>query len=752
MKDYEEKLQKVEEEVSRAIQTLKEQHTGGDLDEARSFLAKTVEVIKKNKFDKALSFAQKARLAARPVTEYLLNKARNLETSGNRAYKREEVAQAIELWHRSLEEYGKAGELALERGEEEVVKALESMTASLQEDTRIAEREKANKDMVAFGEQANKIADEAGVEYKAEQFNVARKKFELARNLYTKGAEIAAKFGFEDESMLTEAVAEMGTSIETCMLSEGKVLITAASKEGGSKKETAFSNVVKHLGSFSSDSTTYEELKKGAYEGVAAGKIEVGTKLMEDAEALLTRGEHYNAKEGYRNAQRHFEKLSDLVVEHKLEEQKEEVDKLIDDCMANIKLCTDSMLGREKVAVGRMRKVGDLRKGIITPMQAELPQEKKIRALEKEYDLMKYLGSGGFGYVYQAKTSGGEVIAIKVLSEIDSRGEDIFFRELKVWQDLVHANIVKMIRPRFTPTPLFEMEYADGGDLGGLLGGNEPLLPDRACQIASDIARGLQYAHSYNIVHGDLKPENILFMKTGEAKITDWGLGKFATSSSRGRGYTPGYAAPEQIEKYIIDKRSDVYQIGLLLYETLTGDNPFAHGSLEERDKKVMTFVPKKPSEVKQELEPLDDIIMRCLEKDPAKRPEIREFREAVRSYIAKYRGIRLPALSVDLRAEVETLCYSAMLEAKGKNYQGCITTLGNLAAKLSNRKRKEKVLSLISEMESKQKEGKEIQDDVSCEVNTLLRWMEYGEPRSKAQGQRKEKKTGQTKKKSQTK
>ena len=732
MKDYEKKLKEVKDEVAQAVRTLNEQRTGADPAEAKAFLEKAAEAIKKNKLDKALAFAAKARLSANPGTEYLLGKAKDLETSGNNAYKKGEFAEAVELWHKSLKEYDKARELALERGEDEIVKALESMAKSLAEDTRVAEKEKANKDMVVFGEQANKIADEAEGEFNAGRFTTAREKFESARDLYARGAAIAAEFGFKDAAVLKEAAEGMKKSIEASQLSQGRVLLEAASREEGNRKESAFTEVVVYLESFSSDSKTYEELRKRAYEGMAAARIEIGAKLMEDGEVLLVAGEPYVAKEKYRNAQRHFEELSDFAVEHKLERQKEEIDKLQDDCVVNVKVCTDSLLGREKITAGKVRKVGDLRRGVEIPVKAEMPYERKIKELEKEYDLIQYLGSGGFGHVYQAKTRDGAIVAIKVLSEVDARSEDIFFRELKVWQDLEHANIVKLIRPRFHPAPLFEMEYVDGGDLGGLLEGGKPLPPDRACQIVSDIAQGLQYAHSYNIVHGDLKPENVLFMKTGEAKITDWGLGKFATSTSRGRGYTPGYAAPEQIEKFIIDKRSDVYQLGLLLYEMLTGDNPFAHGTLEERDKKVLKFVPRRPSEVNQELGPLDDIIMRCLEKDPASRPGIREFREALRSYAVNSLGVTLPDLPADLRAEIEDLSHHILLEARGHNYPECTVALSNLAAKLDNQKEKEAVLGLIAEIESRQKEGKEIEGDVSREINALLRWMECGEPPKK--------------------
>jgi len=726
-------LSQVRQEVNKAIELRQQRHAGANLDEAGTFLKQAREAITKNDFKEVLRLAQKAQLAARPTTEYLLDKAKKLEGNGSEAYKKEKFPQAIELWQKSLEEYSRARELAIERKEEEIVKALEPTMASIKEDIKGAEREKANKDMVAFGEQANKSVDEAKSEFEAGQFDAAREKFESARDLYAKGAAIARDFGFEDEPGIRAAIEEMGVSIEACLLSKGEALIEAASKEKDSKKkEDAFSKVIKYLESFSSETKKHEELKGRACEGLASARIEIGTKLMEDAEALLTRNEHYRAKEGYRNAQKYFNELSDFTVEHRLEKKKEEVDRWIEDCTVNIKLCTDSMLGREKVVGGKVRKVGELRKGIRVPIKPDLlPEEmiEKIRKLQAEYESITHLGTGGFGEVYQAKNRDGAVIAIKVLSRIDTRSEDIFFRELKVWQDLVHANIVRLIRPRFTPTPLFEMEYVDGGDLAGLLEGNKPLPRDRACRIASDIARGLYYAHLHNVVHADLKPENILLKKTGEAKITDWGLGRIATSSSRGRGYTPGYAAPEQVEKGIAGKKSDVYQLGLLFYEMLTGDNPFTHGSLEERDDKVLKYTPEKPSAVNPELEPLDDIVMRCLEKNPDSRPSIREFREAIHKYMEEYLTIRLPALTLEQRTQIETLCDNALLEAKVKNYQGCIAALGDLVSKLGDREKREGVRSLISRMKYRQEEGMEIQDEVLTELNGVLRWIECGEP-----------------------
>ncbi|MCL0080579.1 serine/threonine protein kinase, partial [Dehalococcoidia bacterium] len=296
-----------------------------------------------------------------------------------------------------------------------------------------------------------------------------------------------------------------------------------------------------------------------------------------------------------------------------------------------------------------------------------------------------------------------------------------------IWRNLVHRNIVKLLRPKYHPMPLFEMEYVDGGDLSSLLKESAPFSPERACRIAFDIGRGLECAHLSNAVHGDLKPRNILLTMTEEVKITDWGLGKIATSSSRSEGYTPGYAAPEQIRKEPPEKRTDVYQLGVVFYEMLTGDNPFDHGSLVEKDEKVLTLVPEKPGKDNPRIKPLDDLVMSCLEKESGNRPGIREFREALSGYVKENYGILLKVTGQP-RDKLGILCRNAMFVAKLNDHKECVAALKDLRSLLSENELKDIVRNLMYATELRQKEELEITDEVLNEIDGVLRQVEYGQ------------------------
>lgn len=730
IKDQEGKLKTVKAEVSKAIQMLDEEHQGADLAEARRLLEEAASAIKHDDFPQAIGLAESAQLAAKPTTEYLLGRAKNLEVRGSQAYKENAFSEAIELWQGSLEEYGKAKDIALKRQESEVVEALQSTMTSIERDMDVSSRNKANSEMHSAIEEANKAADEGKTKYEAGDFDAAKVRYESAREMYGKSAKIAEAFDFEDGPKIREAEAEMSASIEACLLAEGESLIEAASKESGSAKEEAFSLVLKHIESFSSDNEMYEGLKSQAYAGIAQGRIEIGTKMMEEAEALVDKAEFYQAKERYRAAQQHLENLRDFAVEHRLENEKTEVDSFIDDCTTNIKACTDSMMGgeRAKVAAGNVRKVEDLRSGIrVQPKSAgERPIEDKVSKLEKEYTSVRYLDSGGFGEVWLAQTREGQTVALKLLREPE-RHEDTFFREFQIWQGLVHRNIVRLLRPRVSPIPLFEMEYVDGGDLAELMKRSGPFSTERSCRIAFDVARGLEYAHSANVIHADLKPRNILLTMTEEAKITDWGLGKIATSSSRGLGYTSGYGSPEQIRREPLDRRTDAYQMGAILYEMLTGSNPFDYGSTSEKDEKALTLVPDKPSRNNPMVQPLDGVVLGCLEKDPGNRPGIRELRETLSKYMNENYGVLLQVTG-HTSERVGILCRNVMFSAKLHAHGECIRALTDLKAHLSSNEAKEKVQNVIHAMEYREREKLEITDEVLNDIDAMLRLIEYGQ------------------------
>lgn len=724
-------IRKIKNEVAQALKLFQERHTGADLGEARNVLLQIAEVVKRDDLAAAQSLVQKAQLAANPTTEYLLDRAKNLESRGSEAYRKEDFIGAIELWQKSLKEYQNVREMANRRKEREIIDAVVSTVASIEEDIRTADREKANRGMVLQVRQTNRVVDEAKSQFSAGAFDTAIEKFHSAREQYSSAAEIARKYKFEDEARLNKVVSEMDTSIEVSRLSKGENLIEAALKEKGSQKETACSATLQFPESFQSTDPRYTEYKARANAGVAQARIEVGKEIMAEAEALFNKKEYYKAKEGYRKAQDHFNMVSDFAEKQRLEKEKMLVDTLIQGCAANAGACADALMGRERVAVGRLERVEELQNGLKPSRGPRTPSDDKIKLLENEYEIIKWLKSGGFGNVCVAKRrEDGAVVALKIPIELDKRSEKVFLREMKIWQDLVHRNIVKLLQTRILPTPLFEMEYVDGGDLKRLIENDKEIPVLLACRIAFDIARGLDYAHSkHNVSHADLKPANILITRTQEAKISDWGLAKIASGSSSAYGHTPDYDTLEYIEKKQVDKRTDVYQLGLILYEMLTLDNPFAHGSEVEMAEKVLKLAPDKPSmhANRPELEPLDDIVMRCLEKDPTKRPTIGGFREIIYEYAKEYHGESLH-ISKDVNTEIKLLCQNAILLAKQNEYIPCLATLRRIRSKVGDNTRKEDIESLIHAIEFRQKEGIEMGDESINELYKLLTRVEHGE------------------------
>jgi serine/threonine protein kinase len=193
---------------------------------------------------------------------------------------------------------------------------------------------------------------------------------------------------------------------------------------------------------------------------------------------------------------------------------------------------------------------------------------------------------------------------------------------LENWTNLNHPNIVKVYDYNILPIPYFEMELCDI-DLNEYLK-NKKLSLTEASFLIFNTAEGLKYAHSKNLIHRDLKPHNIL-LKQGIPKISDWGLSRVitqSTSTTRG-GFTPYYASPEQFSKKfgIIDKWTDVWQLGVIFYQLTTGKLPYEGDDFIELMTAITTENPIKPTEINPEIDDkLNNIILKCLNKKPENR------------------------------------------------------------------------------------------------------------------------------------
>ncbi|MFN8588729.1 MAG: protein kinase [Candidatus Eisenbacteria bacterium] len=239
------------------------------------------------------------------------------------------------------------------------------------------------------------------------------------------------------------------------------------------------------------------------------------------------------------------------------------------------------------------------------------------------------LGRGGMGEVYRADDLKlGEPVALKFLPERferDAMLRERLLGEAKLARQVAHPNVCRVYDVGEVDGRLFlSMEYVDGEDLATLLRRIGRLPNEKALQLARQMCAGLQVAHELGIVHRDLKPSNIMIDGRGRARIADFGLAAIAESvggAEAGAG-TPAYMAPEQMEGREVTVRSDVYALGLVLYELFTGQQAFAGSTAAELLDAKRSRTPSSPSQLAPGTDPLvERVLLRCLAPDPAARP-----------------------------------------------------------------------------------------------------------------------------------
>ncbi|MGB2956121.1 MAG: protein kinase [Anaerolineales bacterium] len=241
------------------------------------------------------------------------------------------------------------------------------------------------------------------------------------------------------------------------------------------------------------------------------------------------------------------------------------------------------------------------------------------------YQIIEELGKGGMGRVYKAlDTKINEKIALKLIKpEISSDKKIIerFSNELKMARKIGHRNVGRMFHLGEEEGAYFiTMEYVDGQDLRGLIKQSGQLTIQKAVAICEQVCEGLTEAHSLGIVHRDLKPSNIMIDKEGNARIMDFGIARSLQEKGvTGSGVmigTPEYMSPEQVEGKEADQRSDIYAVGIVLYEMLTGRVPFRGDTPLSIALKHKTEVPQDPRNLNTRIpEDLHGIVLRCLEK-----------------------------------------------------------------------------------------------------------------------------------------
>jgi hypothetical protein len=249
--------------------------------------------------------------------------------------------------------------------------------------------------------------------------------------------------------------------------------------------------------------------------------------------------------------------------------------------------------------------------------------------LAERYRIVTLLGRGGMGEVYRAEDLKlGNVVALKFLPaslQNDPAALVGFHAEVRNARQVSHPNVCRVYDiGQVDGLHFLTMEYIDGEDLASLLRRIGRLPADKALQTAHQICAGLAAAHDCGLLHRDLKPGNIMLDGRGRVRITDFGLALShhdATGRSETAG-TPAYMAPEQIGKGEASVRSDIYSLGLVIYELFTGQLPYQASSFIEWRRAHLESAPRTPSSVVKDVDPLvESAILRCLKKNPALRP-----------------------------------------------------------------------------------------------------------------------------------
>jgi serine/threonine protein kinase len=246
------------------------------------------------------------------------------------------------------------------------------------------------------------------------------------------------------------------------------------------------------------------------------------------------------------------------------------------------------------------------------------------------YEVIEEVGRGGMGRVYKVFDQKiKETVALKLINPeigLNEKAIERFRNELRFARKISHRHVCRLYDLGETGfTHFITMEYVEGEDLKRFIKKSGQLTPAKAVSIARQGCEGLAEAHRLGVIHRDLKPQNIMIDRDGNARIMDFGIARFlegdgVTASGVMMG-TPEYTSPEQNELREVDKRADIYSLGVILFEMVTGRVPFEGETPLSIAMKHKSETPRNPHELNPHVSPaLADVIIRCLEKDRKKR------------------------------------------------------------------------------------------------------------------------------------
>ncbi len=262
----------------------------------------------------------------------------------------------------------------------------------------------------------------------------------------------------------------------------------------------------------------------------------------------------------------------------------------------------------------------------------QTPEKDKYigRRLDGRYLVEELVGIGGMAYVYRATDlKDNSTVAVKILKEELLDNEELvrrFKNESRAISMLDHENIVKILDVNFSDSVQYiVMEYLNGITLKEYITAHTSLTWKETVYFSEQLLRALQHAHDRGIIHRDMKPQNVMLLRSGKIKVTDFGIARFSRSgihtiTDKAIG-TVHYISPEQAKGEETNTQSDIYSVGVMMYEMCTGKLPFDSDSAVTVALKQISDTPKRPREINPVIpEGLEDIILKAMEKDTAKR------------------------------------------------------------------------------------------------------------------------------------